>query len=178
MARRRSSKLQRGQAHVIEAVIDRLVIRDGLRTRLADSVDTALKWGGHKLVVLRRAEGAEEWGEIRYSTDFTNPETGFTLPPLTPKHFSFNSHLGACPACHGLGTQLVVDADLIVPNPEKTLAEGAVAPWAKSGKRMEKYYAGMLQALAREFGYPRKRPIRICPRNSIRRSLLGRATGR
>ena len=157
-------KLQRGQAHVIEAVIDRLVIRDGLRTRLADSVDTALKWGGHKLVVLRRAEGAEAWDEVRYSTDFTNPETGFTLAPLTPKHFSFNSHLGACPACHGLGTQLVVDADLIVPNPEKTLAEGAVAPWAKSGKRMEKYYAGMLQALAREFGVSTDIPYQDLPK--------------
>jgi len=147
-------KLTRGQAHVIEAVVDRLVMREGVRQRLADSVDTALKWGGNKLAVLRRVDGAEpeQWETIRYSTDFTNPETGFTLPQLTPKHFSFNSHLGACPECHGLGTQLVVDADLIVPDPEKSLQEGAVAPWAKAGKRMEKYYANILQALAQEYG--------------------------
>ncbi len=153
-------KLPRGQAHVIEAVIDRLIIRDGLRQRLADSVDTALKWGGHKLGVLRRADGIEpeQWDEVKFSTDFTNPDTGFTLPQLTPKHFSFNSHLGACPNCHGLGTQLVVDADLIVPNPEKSLAGGAVAPWAKSGKRMEKYYAGLLQGLAREYQAPMDLP--------------------
>lgn len=142
-------KLQRGEAHVIEVVIDRLVIRDGVRTRLADSVDTALKWGGRQLMILRRVEGSEpeRWEEIRFSTEFTNPDTGFTLPQLTPKHFSFNSHLGACPVCHGLGTELVVDPELVTPVPEKSLAEGAVAPWAKAGKRMEKYYAGVMEAL-------------------------------
>src|SRR5262249_5804061 len=87
-------KLPRGEAHVIEVVIDRLIMREGVRQRLADSVETALKWGGHKLGVLRRVEGVEpeRWEEIKYSTDYTNPETGFTLPQLTPKHFSFNSH--------------------------------------------------------------------------------------
>src|SRR3954462_2098817 len=146
-------KLPRGQEHVIEAVVDRLVIKDGLRQRLADSVDTALRWGGNKLTVLLRADqaGEERWEERKYSTDFTNPETGFTLPQLTPKHFSFNSHLGACPACHGLGTQLVVDPDLLVPDPDKTLAQGAIAPWAKAGKRLEKYYSTVLKALAAEY---------------------------
>ncbi len=146
-------KLPRGQEHVIEAVVDRLVIKDGLRQRLADSVETALRWGGNKLTVLLRADeaGEERWVERKYSTDFTNPETGFTLPQLTPKHFSFNSHLGACPACHGLGTQLVVDPDLLVPDPDKTLTQGAVAPWAKAGKRLEKYYSTVLKALAGEY---------------------------
>ncbi len=146
-------RLPRGEAHIIEAVVDRLIVRDGMRQRLADSVETALKWGGHKLTLLRRDESAadEKWDETAYSTDFTNPTTGFTLQPLTPKHFSFNSHLGACPVCHGIGTELVVDPDLIVPDPEKSLAEGAVAPWAKAGKRMEKYYASTLQALAAEY---------------------------
>ena len=120
-------KLQRGRQHVIEAVVDRLVIREGMRQRLADSVDTALRWGANKLNVLRREEidGVESWEETRYSTEFTNPKTGFTLPQLTPKHFSFNSHLGACPECHGLGTQLVVDPELVIADPDKTLAEGA-----------------------------------------------------
>jgi excinuclease ABC subunit A len=146
-------KLQKGAAHVIEAVVDRLVVRDGVRTRLADSVDTALKWGNHRLVVLRRVEDSEpeRWEEIKYSTSFTNPETGFTMPALTPKHFSFNSHLGACPVCHGLGTELVVDPELVIPDPDKSLVQGAVAPWAKAGKRMEKFYAEILEALAREF---------------------------
>ncbi len=144
-------KLQRAESHVIEAVIDRLVIRDGLRTRLADSVDTALKWSGNKLVVLQQPAADAEWTTHKYSTDFSNPETGFTLPQLTPKHFSFNSHFGACPACTGLGTEQVCDPDLIVNDPEKSLADGAVIPWAKAAKRLQKMYAGTLASLAKAF---------------------------
>jgi excinuclease ABC subunit A len=148
-------KIQRGEEHVIEAVVDRLVIRDGVRTRLADSVDTALKWGGGRLVVLRERHGATaqtpSWDELRFSTDYSNPDTGFRLPQLTPKHFSFNSHLGACTACHGLGTELVCDGDLIVDDPEKSLAQGAIKPWAKAAKRMQKYYSGVLESLTRAY---------------------------
>ena len=151
-------KIQRGAEHVIEAVVDRLVIREGMRTRLADSVDTALKWGGGRLVTLREREAANgtpakssTWEELRYSTDYSNPDTGFTLPQLTPKHFSFNSHLGACAACHGLGTELVCDGDLIVDDPGKSLAQGAIKPWAKAAKRMQKYYSGVLESLTRAY---------------------------
>ncbi len=170
------TKLPRGEQHVIEVVVDRLVIKEGVRQRLADSVETALRWGGNKLTVLRSARKAaslpaakgpekdpEEWEEIRYSTDFTNPKTGFTLPQLTPKHFSFNSHLGACPICHGLGSLSVIDPDLVVPDPGKSLAQGAIAPWAKAGKRLEKYYATVLQALATEFGVSLELPFRQLP---------------
>ncbi len=144
-------KLQRGESHVIEAVIDRLVIRDGVRTRLADSVDTALKWSGNRLVVLHQLSADADWKAHKFSTDFSNPETGFTLPQLTPKHFSFNSHFGACPACTGLGTEQVCDPDLIVSDPEKSLADGAVIPWAKAAKRLQKMYAGTLASLAKAF---------------------------
>jgi excinuclease ABC subunit A len=157
-------KLHRGAAHIIEAVVDRLVIREGVRTRLADSVDTALRWAGSRLKVLRRppGEGAPS-EELKYSTDFSNPETGFTLPQLTPKHFSFNSHLGACPVCHGLGTELVCDPDLIIPDPDKSLAEGAVAPWAKASKRMQKYYTGLITSLATAFRVSMDAPFRDLP---------------
>ena len=143
-------RLKKGERHTIEAVVDRLVIREGLRARLADSVETALKWGGNKLVVLRQAT-AGEWEEIRYSTDYGNPETNFSLGQLTPRHFSFNSHLGACPACHGLGTQLVADPDLMVTDPTKSLAEGAIVPWRRGTKRMQAYYRGLQNALVRHF---------------------------
>ncbi|MGV3531773.1 MAG: excinuclease ABC subunit UvrA [Chthoniobacteraceae bacterium] len=167
-------KLQRGEAHVIEAVIDRLVIRDGVRTRLADSVDTALKWGGSRLVVLRKTDtGEDDWDEIRFSTDFTNPDTGFALPQLTPKHFSFNSHLGACPVCHGLGTELMVDPELVIPVPEKSLAEGAVVPWAKAGKRMEKYYGGVRDALAAAYKVSVEVPFRDLPEEFQQAVLFG-----
>jgi len=142
-------RLKKGERHTIEAVVDRLVIREGLRARLADSVETALKWGGNKLVVLRQVTG--EWEEIRYSTDYGNPETNFSLGQLTPRHFSFNSHLGACRACHGLGTELVADPDLMVSDPTKSLAEGAVVPWRRGTKRMQAYYRGLQNALVRHF---------------------------
>ncbi len=159
LARPEPIRLSKGDAHVIEVVVDRLVIRDGVRTRLADSVDTALKWGGGKLTVLRMASDASGQGEeVRYSTDFSNPDTGFTLPQLTPKHFSFNSHFGACPACHGLGTELVCDADLMIPDREKSLAGGAVAPWAKANKRMQSYYTGVLTSLAKAYRVSMERP--------------------
>jgi excinuclease ABC subunit A len=155
-------RLEKGAKHRIEVVVDRLVIREGVRTRLADSVDTALKWGENRLVVLRRAGQAESepWEEVKYSIDYSNPETGFTLPQLTPKHFSFNSHFGACPLCHGLGTEQVCDADLIIPDPDKSLAAGAVAPWAKAGKRMQGYYNGVLESMAREYRVSMDTPYR------------------
>src|SRR4051794_30861762 len=109
-------RLKRTERHTIEAVVDRLVVRDGIRVRLTDSVETALKWGESRIAVLRQTalEPEQSWEERRYSTQYGNPESGFTLGELTPKHFSFNSHLGACPICHGLGTELLVDPDLMV----------------------------------------------------------------
>ncbi len=167
-------KLQRDEEHHIEAVVDRLVVRDGVRTRLADSVDTALKWGEGRMKVLRRdptEQGGETWVEVPYSTDYTNPETGFTLPRLTPRHFSFNSHLGACPACHGLGTVLLCDPELIVPDPEKSLAQGAIAPWGKAAKRMQKYYAGILISLAAAYEMSLDTPWALLP-ESFRQIVL------
>jgi excinuclease ABC subunit A len=143
-------RVDKTKKHRIEAVVDRLVIRDGIRPRLADSVETALRWGQNRLVTLFSKN--DFWTERRFSTDYGNPETGFTLGELTPKHFSFNSHLGACPVCHGLGTEQVFDPDLMIPDPSKSLSEGAVAPWAKSPKRMRGYYDGILESLARAFG--------------------------
>ncbi len=154
-------RLKKGERHTIEAVVDRLVVREGIRTRLADSVETALKWGGNRLVVLR--ENQSEWEEVRYSTDYGNPETDFSLGQLTPKHFSFNSHLGACPACHGLGTQLVCDPELMVTDPSKSLADGAVVPWRRGTKRMQAYYRGLQSALVRHFDVADNIPFEDLP---------------
>jgi excinuclease ABC subunit A len=163
-------RLKKAERHTIEAVVDRLVIREGLRTRLADSVETALKWGDNRIVVLRQREGEnsnaqteQAWEEVRYSTDYGNPDTDFSLGQLTPKHFSFNSHLGACPACHGLGTQLVCDPELMVTDPTKSLAEGAVVPWRRGTKRMQAYYRGLQSALVRHFEVPDNIPFEDLP---------------
>jgi excinuclease ABC subunit A len=166
-------RLKKTERHTIEAVVDRLVVREGVRTRLADSMETALKWGGNRIVVLRQCgDGvvekwsneksnspslqhsttpAGQWESVRYTTDYGNAESNFSLGELTPKHFSFNSHLGACPACHGLGTQLVCDADLMVSDPEKSLAEGAITPWRRGTKPMQAYYRSLQSALVKHF---------------------------
>ena len=103
-----------------------------------------------------------DW-KVRYSTDYGNPETDFSLGQLTPKHFSFNSHLGACPACHGLGTQLVCDPELMVTDTSKSLAEGAVVPWRRGTKRMQAYYRGLQTALVRHFDVADNIPFEDLP---------------
>src|SRR3954462_2913635 len=165
-------RLKKTEKHTIEAVVDRLVIREGVRTRLADSVETALRWGGNRIVVLRqsgdgvmekRSNGKpdtpslqhsitppNEWETVRYTTDYGNADSNYSLGELTPKHFSFNSHLGACPTCHGLGTQLVCDADLMS-DPEKSLKEGAITPWRRGTKPMLAYYRSLQSALVKHF---------------------------
>src|SRR3954471_1514919 len=152
-------RLKKTEKHTIEAVVDRLVIREGVRTRLADSVETALRWGGNRIVVLKSEQKTpnaerptpnielEEWETVRYTTDYGNADSDYSLGELTPKHFSFNSHLGACPTCHGLGTQLVCDADLMS-DPEKSLKEGAITPWRRGTKPMLAYYRTLQTALA------------------------------
>jgi excinuclease ABC subunit A len=145
-------RLKKSERHTIEAVVDRLVVREGIRVRLTDSIETALKWGDNKIVVLHaRPEGRETWEESRYSTNYGSADSGFTLGELTPKHFSFNSHLGACPACHGLGTQLVIDPELMISDETKTIAEGAITPWRRGTKRMQAYYRQLQGALVKHF---------------------------
>jgi excinuclease ABC subunit A len=178
-------RLKKKERHTIEAVVDRLIMREGIRVRLTDSIETALKWGGNRVVVLRQQRdgvgerwsnekadtpipqqsdtAASEWDEFRYSTDYGNAETGFTLGELTPKHFSFNSHLGACPACHGLGTQLIVDPDLMISDPTKTLAEGAITPWRRGTKRMRAYYRHLQGALVKHFQVDENVPFADLP---------------
>ncbi|HEU0273288.1 MAG TPA: excinuclease ABC subunit UvrA [Candidatus Udaeobacter sp.] len=171
-------RLNKNKRHTIEAVVDRLSVRDGIRIRLTDSIETALKWGGNRVIVLKETssmgnteprtdapaessssikrgdistEPGQGWEEHHYSTDYGNPETGFRIGELTPKHFSFNSHLGACPACHGLGTQLVCDPELMVADSSKTLGEGAITPWRRGTKRMQAYYRHLQKALVKHF---------------------------
>ena len=169
-------RLKRTQRHRIEAVVDRLVVRDGIRVRLTDSIETALKWGGNRVVVLRERRETSNaqrstsnvqpeaiWEEFCYSTDYGNAETGFTLGELTPKYFSFNSHLGACPACHGLGTQLVCDPDLMISDPSRTLAEGAITPWRRGTKPMQAYYRHLQGALVKHFHVDEDLPFADLP---------------
>ena len=155
-------RLKKSDRHTIEAVVDRLIVREGIRIRLTDSVETALKWGANKLSILKEKKipnaqrstanvQSEDWEEVRYSTNYSAGDSNFSLDELTPKHFSFNSHLGACPACHGLGTQLVIDPELMISDETKTIAEGVITPWRRGTKRMQAYYRQLQGALVKHF---------------------------
>ncbi len=167
-------KLAKTSAHTIEAVVDRLVVKDGVRQRLADSIESALRWGSGKLTVSRLVSPDADWEERKFSTDFSNPSTGFTMPKLTPKHFSFNSHHGACPACHGIGTELFFDPDLMV-DPAKTLAQGSIKPWRVGNKRMRLYYGAILEALRTDTPVSDDVPFRDLPQRF--KSLLFGGSG-
>jgi excinuclease ABC subunit A len=175
-------KLLKTKKHTIEAVVDRLALRsegegEGIRERLLDSLETSLRWGGNSIVVLHQASGAaaDRWEERPFSTDFCNPETGFTMARLTPRHFSFNSHLGACPACQGIGTEPFCDPGLLV-DPEMTLApleKGAIRPWRTPDKRMGQYYKLVLEALCEATGASPEVPFRDLPEEFKQRLFYG-----
>ena len=133
----------------LEVVVDRLVVRDGAMSRLADSVETALRICGSQALALVMEPEAEEWDEVSFLTSYRNPKTGFELPALSPKHFSFNSRSGACSACHGLGTELSCDPRLIVPDESKSLNEGAITIW-KNNKKKKGWQDKKIAVLAKQ----------------------------
>ena len=172
-------KLLKTKKHTIEAVVDRLVLKsegdgEGIRERLMDSLETSLRWGGNLIAVLHQAPGTatDAWEESLFSTDFCNPVTGFTMPRLTPRHFSFNSHLGACPVCQGIGTEPFCDPDLMV-DPEMTLAKGAIRPWRTPDKRMGQYYRVVLEALCEATGAAQDVPFRDLPEEFKQKLFYG-----
>ncbi len=131
--------------HDIEVVVDRIVVRDGLGNRLADSLETALELADGLCV----AEDADGGDRTTFSAKFACPVSGFTIDEIEPRLFSFNSPFGACPPCDGLGTRMVFDPDLVVPDEAKSLFEGAVAPWANSSSQ---YYMQTLDSIAQHYG--------------------------
>ncbi len=133
--------------HDIELVVDRLVIRDGIRTRLADSVETALKFGDGMMMTLR--SDTPDHGIDTYSERFACPDCGISYPEIEPRLFSFNSPVGACPSCDGIGTQTIFDPDLVVPDPSKSIKQGAIEIWSGSDSFM---YLQTLEAVAKHLG--------------------------
>jgi excinuclease ABC subunit A len=138
--------LDKNRKHEIEAVVDRVAIEPGIRRRLADSVETALKLGEGLLVT------AGENGDRLYSTLYACAFCGVSFGELQPRLFSFNSPYGACPSCDGLGTRLELDPDLIVPDRGASLRDGAVEPWRRLGKRMTIRYNRRLREFCEAFG--------------------------
>ncbi len=144
--------LDKKYKHDIDVVVDRIVVRDDIATRLADSFETALKLADGLAVAefadLKEGEPLPE--RIVFSERFACPESGFTIPEIEPRLFSFNSPQGACPTCDGLGTTLEFEAALVVPDPSLSLRQGAVAPWAKTGNTSP-YYTQTLEAICRHY---------------------------
>ncbi len=148
--------------HDIDIVVDRLVTKSGLESRYADSLETALRLADGIAVAewADRAEGETEPRRLIFSEKFACPVSGFTISEIEPRLFSFNNPYGACPVCDGLGAKLAFDADMIVPDKDKSLHKGAVAPWAKGPSPL---YTQTLQALSRHYGFSMDDPWHKLP---------------
>jgi excinuclease ABC subunit A len=156
-------KLAKTFVHTIEAIVDRIVLKPEIRSRLADSVETALKLSLGNVVVAIDQNG--QWKDNLFSEKFACPEhPEASLPELEPRLFSFNSPHGACPDCHGLGTTCEFDPDLMVPDESLSLENGAVEIWRKNGKRMNIYYSRVLRTFARDFGVSYTQPYKDIPK--------------
>ena len=158
--------------HDIEVIVDRLVVREGIRQRLTDSVETALGLA-EGLVIIELVDLPEDdpHRERRYSEKRACPnEHPLALDEMEPRTFSFNAPYGACPACTGIGTRLEVDPELVVPDEELTLAEGAVAPWSSH----QKYFTRQLEALGKELSFDVDTPWRALPARAREAILRGK----
>ena len=150
-------KLDKKFKHDIDVVVDRIVIRDGMHQRLAESFETALGLANGLAVAeyAQLEDGETEPKRLIYSANFACPVSGFTIPEIEPRLFSFNNPFGACPKCDGLGSQLKIDPDLVVPDRDLALLDGAIAAWAKSASP---YQTQTLQALAVHYRFDLKKP--------------------
>ncbi|MEM6626856.1 MAG: excinuclease ABC subunit UvrA [Pseudomonadota bacterium] len=144
--------------HDIDVVVDRIVVRQGMEQRLAESFETALDLAdGIAIAEYADAKDSDAPKRITYSAKFACPVSGFTIPEIEPRLFSFNNPFGACPHCDGLGEQLKIDPDLVIPDRDIPLEDGAIAPWAKSASP---YQTQTLHALARKYKFKPKAPWR------------------
>ncbi|MDP9677258.1 excinuclease ABC subunit A [Paenibacillus jamilae] len=144
-------ELEKNKKHSIEVVVDRIVVKEDVRARLSDSIETALNLSGGQLLV--DIIGQEE---LRFSSNFACPICGFSIDELSPRMFSFNSPFGACPDCDGLGVKMVVDPDLLIPDPEKSVEDGAFQAWSGGTST---YYPQFLQSVCEHYGIPQDVPV-------------------
>jgi len=149
---REVSTLDKKRKHEIEAVVDRLAIGPAVRSRLTDSVETALKLGEGLMIAAReKSPGSNEWEDSLYSELYACPVCDVSFEELEPRIFSFNSPYGACPTCGGLGTRMELDPDLIVPDRSRSLQDGAIEAWRRGGKLMNIFYSRAIESFCRDF---------------------------
>ncbi|HZG61698.1 MAG TPA: excinuclease ABC subunit UvrA [Anoxybacillus sp.] len=158
-------ELEKNKKHSIEVVVDRIVVKEGIEGRLADSLETALKLADGKVII--DVIGQEE---LLFSEHHACPYCGFSIGELEPRMFSFNSPYGACPDCDGLGSKLEVDPDLVIPNDELTLREHAIAPWEPQSSQ---YYPQLLEAVCNHYGIDMDTPVKDLPKHQLDKILYG-----
>ncbi|GAA5417198.1 uvrABC system protein A [Paraliobacillus ryukyuensis] len=157
--------LEKNKKHTIEVVVDRIVVKEGVAGRLTDSLETALRLGEGKVKV--DVIGEEE---LLFSEDHACPICGFSIGELEPRLFSFNSPFGACERCDGLGTQLEVDVDLVIPNKQLSLNEGAIVAWQPTSSQ---YYPQLLKSVCQHYGIDMDIPVSQLPKQQLDKILHG-----
>lgn len=160
--------LNKNKKHNIDVVVDRIVIKDGIEGRLADSIETAVKLSDG-LVIAQIIDGEE----ILYSTKFACPEHGIGIEELSPRMFSFNAPFGACDVCKGLGESREVDPDLVIPNKDLSIKQGAIAAWGSVSTSDDTYYSKMVQSLAEHYNVSLDTPFKDLPEDFVQELLYG-----
>ena len=159
--------LDKNKKHTIEIVIDRLVIKEGLEKRLADSLEVALKLSDGVVVISPQESGAKD---VLFSQKLACIECGISYPEMTPRMFSFNNPHGACPECDGLGAKMDIDPDLVIPNKDLSIRDGVVKPWSK---RTSVFYYQMLEAVSDHYGFSLLTPWKKLPKKAQEVILYG-----
>lgn len=158
-------ELDKNKKHSIEVVIDRIVVKEGISSRLADSLETALRLGDGRVII-----DVIDQEELLFSEHHACPICGFSIDELEPRMFSFNSPFGACPECDGLGSKLEVDEDLVIPNKDLTLRGHAIAPWEPTSSQ---YYPQLLEAVCNHYGIDLDMPVKDIPSHLLDKILHG-----
>lgn len=158
-------ELEKNKKHSIEVVVDRIVVKEDVRSRLADSLETALKLSNGQVIV--DVMGQEE---LMFSSNLACPECGFSIDELAPRMFSFNSPYGACPECDGLGIKMIVDPEMLVPDTNLTIEEGAFEAWAGSTSN---YYPQFLASVCAHYKIPTNKPVRELSPEQMQKLLHG-----
>ncbi|RRJ62229.1 excinuclease ABC subunit UvrA [Paenibacillus oralis] len=158
-------ELEKNKKHSIEVIVDRIVVKEDVRSRLADSIETALKMSGGQILV--DIVGQEE---LRFSSNFACPICGFSIEELSPRMFSFNSPFGACPECDGLGVKMIIDPDLLIPDPSKTIEDGAFEAWAGGTSN---YYPQFLNSVCEHYDIPQDVPVSELTKDQMDKLLYG-----